>query len=237
VLCLQRRGPLIAEKVFRTVFDVLNRSALRSSSLVVAFSASHADGPTGRPSSGRAAAGYKGEQKIVRAQSSSLVAEFPSRRTPVSSGTGCRFDNLMRRVGSPCFVARGRRGPRRRIPGQCCSTATASRRRLAPAPITSVLPDGRMGEVTRRILSGSAADRGLKAQCEQLRIHASTLAQVGGGPRVLYASIISSIDLNKPLSGSLTWSRHREMIFSPGKYVRLAHLPHFSADDVLDSRE
>src|SRR5712675_988777 len=66
----------------------------------------------------------------------------------------------------------------------------------------------RMGEVTRKDLERiGRGDRGLKAQCEQLfRIHASTLAQVGGGPGVLYAPIISSIDLNKPLSGSLTWS-------------------------------
>src|SRR6267378_5098037 len=65
----------------------------------------------------------------------------------------------------------------------------------------------RMGEVARKDLERiGSGDRGLKALCEQLfRIHASTLAQVGGGPAA-YTSIISSIDLNKSLAGSLTWS-------------------------------
>src|SRR2546430_5688177 len=65
----------------------------------------------------------------------------------------------------------------------------------------------RMGEVAREDLERvGGADGGLKALYEQLlRIHAWTLA-VGAAARLLYTSIISSMALNKPLSGSQTWS-------------------------------
>jgi len=64
-----------------------------------------------------------------------------------------------------------------------------------------------MGEVGRNDLERvGGRDCGLKALREQLfGFHAWTLAVVAAA-RLLYTSIISSIDLNKPLSGSQTCS-------------------------------
>src|SRR6266581_6106861 len=209
--CLARRReppPLNRGKVFSHGVDVLDRCTAAKEFPRRRFQRSHADGLDGKAEQRRAPAGYEGEQQVARPNASGPLQNFL--RSRLARFVGNRVSGLDH-LDSAC---------RQSVP--VAGDDQALQRRV-PRPILFDHKRHRGGGLARADHEGPArrwmremaredlervggGDGGLKALYEQLlRIHAWTVAVLAAA-RLLYTSVISSIDLNTPLSGSQTWS-------------------------------
>src|SRR6266704_3022445 len=209
--CLARRReppPLNRGKVFSHGVDVLDRRTAAKELPRGRFQSFHADGPDGKAEQRRAPTGDQREQQIVRRKLLYPLQDFF--RCGLASLVGNRvsgFDHLDAACRKPVPVAGDDQPLQRRVPGPMLFDRERHRGGGLACADHERPARWRMGKVAWEDLERvGGGDGGLKALYEHLlRIHAWTPAVLAAA-RLLYASIISSIDLNRPLSGSQTWS-------------------------------